>query len=101
MPGGACCVLGVCCPPDRQAAALAEHLGVPLEAAQAIAGTTKGAGYLLIPRTLPEAMPNGDTKRDAAFAEAARQRLERLNRYAKAEMKAILIDLGHPVEASK
>lgn len=99
MPGGACCWTGVCCDPPRQGVTLANHLNIPLEAAQAVAGTSKDTGHVLIPRALPEAAPNGDPERVAAFVEAARQRLDRLHRMVRAEMKAILVDLGHEVEA--
>ncbi len=102
MPG-ACCYYGVCCPPGRQATAMAEALGIPLDAAQAVAGTSKGTGHVLVPRALPPvaAGENEDRERVAAFRAAAQQRLDRLHRQVKAEMKAILIDLGYGTDEAE
>ncbi len=97
MPG-ACCYYGVCCPPGKQGVALADHLSIPLEAAQAVAGTSKDTGHILIPRALPAAANDKPDDGDSAFREAAKHRLEKLHRTVKAEMKAILVDLGHEVE---
>lgn len=100
MPGGPCCWTGVCCDPPRQAVALANHLNIPLEAAQAVAGTSKEGGHVLIPRTLHRGpVAPGEEERANAFADAAQQRLERLHRLVQSEMRAIFIDLGHSVEA--
>lgn len=93
-----CCALGVCCYGEHQAEAMTEALGITPEAALVIAGTSKDTGYVLIPRALPEAVPNGDPERTAAFVETAAQRLEKLHRTVKTEMKAILVDLGHEVK---
>jgi hypothetical protein len=99
MPGGACCWTGVCCDPPRQGVALASHLNIPLEAAQAVAGMAKGEGHVLIPRALPAPMKTTLDDGDLAFREAAEHRLERLHRLVQTEMKAIFIELGHDVEA--
>lgn len=102
MPGGACCWTGVCCDPPRQGLALAAHLNIPSEAAQAVAGISKDTGHVLVPRALPPVVFSpGNEERAAAFAEAAGQRLEKLHRTVKAEMRAILLDLGHEVEEEK
>lgn len=89
MPGGACCYYGVCCPPERQAMALANHLAIPLDAARKVA-----EGFLLVPRSIeagPEAVLEGHVT-------SAQERLAKLHRYVKGELRAILIDLGHAVE---
>lgn len=78
--------------------ALASALEIPLDAAQKIAGKEPGEGYLLVPRSLPATVTSDDPERDAAFAQAAAARLERLNKLVKTEMKAILTDLGHETQ---
>ena len=49
--GGACCWLGLCCPPDQAAASLAEHLGIPLESAAAVLKE-----FRLVPRDVPKVL---------------------------------------------
>jgi hypothetical protein len=51
MPGGPCCWLDLCCPPDQAAAALAEHLGITAEAAAAVL-----KGFRLVPRDVPKVL---------------------------------------------
>ncbi len=86
MPGGFCCVIGTCCPPGAQAAALAAHEEIPPDAAVKIV-----AGYQLVPRTI-ETGPEPVTEE---HVRSAKQRLERLHRRAVTELKSILLDMGH------
>ena len=51
MPGGPCCWLDLCCPPPAAAASLAEHLGISLEAAQAVLRE-----FRLVPRDVPQVL---------------------------------------------
>ena len=46
MPG-ACCILGVCCPPNQQATGVAEKYGIPQDAALALV-----TDHQLVPRHL-------------------------------------------------
>lgn len=51
MPGGVCCPLGLCCPPDKAAAALAERVGISIEAAKAVLG-----GFRIVPNDAPKTL---------------------------------------------
>lgn len=86
---GVCCRLLICCPPDRAAAALAEHEGIPLEVAAKI-----HAGYQLVPKLIEVGAGPTDSDRVAL----ARKRLEKLHHRNEVELKAILLDLGHGVQ---
>lgn len=71
MPGGPCCWLDLCCPPDQAAVSLAEHLGIPIEAAQAV--LTK---FRLVPRDVPQT----------------------LHDHLDKQLKTHLVSLGHAVD---
>lgn len=85
-----CCRIRLCCPDEAAAADLAAHEQIPLEAAVKI-----HAGYQLVPRSIeagPEAVLEGHVT-------SAQERLSKLLRYARAELRAILMmDAGHEVK---
>lgn len=85
-----CCRIRLCCPDGKAAADLAAHESIPVEAAAKII-----AGYQLVPLTL-EPDP-GDTTAPA-HVKSAQDRLAKLHRHVRGELRAILIDLGHPVD---
>lgn len=89
MPA-ACCYYGVCCPPEAQAAALAEHEGIELDAATKIVN-----GYQLVPRSIEP----GPDQVSEEHVRSAKQRLEKLHRRVQTEMRSILLDMGHRAEA--
>lgn len=82
-----CCIIGVCCPPDQQARALAESLGIPEEAALKVV-----TAYRLIPRNMDRGTDNATT---AAHLESGKMRLAKLHQHADAELRAVLVDFGH------
>jgi len=98
--GGVCCIIGVCCPPSRAKAALADLLKNESGASSTIevgkAASLIIDGYQLVPRTI-EPGPGVAGPLDAG-PEPARLRLEKLHRYVRAELRAILIDLGHQAD---
>lgn len=51
MPGGPCCWLDLCCPPDEAAESLAEHLGISIAAAAAVLKE-----FRLVPRDAPKVL---------------------------------------------
>ncbi len=53
MPGGSCCWLDLCCPPDspQQHAALAAHLGITEDAAAKVLHE-----FRLVPRDVPASL---------------------------------------------
>lgn len=71
MPGGPCCWLDLCCPPDQAAVSLAEHLGISLAAAQAVLEE-----FRLVPRDVPQV----------------------LHDHLNARLKVYLAERGHPIE---
>lgn len=83
-----CCRIRLCCPDGEAAADLAEHEGIPLDAASKIL-----AGYQLIPRAI-EPGPEPVTAEHVALAT---KRLAKLHSRNLLELKAILIDMGHGV----
>lgn len=97
-----CCILGVCCPPDKQGRALAEHLADGEPEADGAGSYTDIARRLveefqLVPKSL-EPNPDARPLASAAHVGSGKARLEKLHRHVQGELKAILIDLGHPVE---
>lgn len=98
MPGGACCILEVCCPPPRAVEALAEWLAEHEAAAsdasyEDIAGRLLGA-YRLLPRTIDA----GPLATDARKLEVAQRLLGHLEKIVDHQLRTILELAGHPVE---
>lgn len=88
MPG-ACCYYGVCCPPEAQATALAEHEKIDVTAAVMIT-----ANYRLVPKSIEP----GPDHLSEEHVRSAKQRLEKLHRRIHTELKGILLDMGHGTE---
>lgn len=100
---GPCCWLELCCPPQKAAAALAEHLAAgELHAHDDDPSNTEAGSYLdiatrllaefqLVPRVVEPVTTSGDP----VPVYPVNARLEALHAHIKAELRAILLDAGH------
>lgn len=85
---GPCCWLGLCCPPAAAAKALSLHFeGISEEDALALLSE-----FQLVPRNIEPVTPSGDP----VPVHPANQRLNELHAYIKTELRAILLEAGHP-----
>lgn len=105
MPGGACCILEVCCPPDENGKAspeaagalaewLAEHEAAASDASYEDIAVRLLGSYRLVPRTI-DAGPSGTTDQ---HLEVAQRLLEHLERMVDHQLRVILELAGHPIK---
>lgn len=103
MPGGACCIVGPCCPPDNQGRPsplakreLAVHLAETEPEAPNRGSYEDVAGrildeYQLVPRVIEP----GPEPTSSEHLHLARKRLAKLHSRTLLELKAIFINMGH------
>lgn len=86
MPGGFCCLIGVCCPPAAQAAALADHLGFEPAAVALVLER-----FALVPHNIDPLTPGGDP----VPVSPRNERLDALHAHIRQELRLVLVEQGH------
>ena len=95
---GVCCRIQLCCPPAMAAAELADYMAGGEDRSAPDAGSYLDVArrilrdFQLVPRNIEPVTPQGDP----APVHPANQRLNELHAYIKPELRAILLEAGHP-----